>query len=243
MAPRYQTRRSQRKLARNSRRNFFITLVLIIFLLYAALMWILPTFINGLGLVKNYTTPKKEKITEASENSSLAPPILNIPFEATKTAEINIKGYGTPNSKVILFVDDEQKDTTDVSSDGSFEFKNVALSLGTNNIYGKSLDEEEKMSLPSKTIKIYYDDEEPTLTINEPEDGKTIQGGDKKIKIAGQTEENAQVFINDTQIIVNKDGNFSTELPLNEGENNFSIKAVDKAQNSKEDSRKVIYTP
>ncbi len=243
MPQRYSSRRQNSKLIRRSRRNFVITIFLVGFLLYAALAWVLPFFINGIGFVKSSISPSKKPATESPRDSSLAPPVLSIPFEATNTAQINIKGYGTSNSKVALFMDDDKKDVVDVESDGTFEFKNVLLVLGTNNVYCKSVDEKNQESKSSKTIKIIYDNEKPILKINEPEDGKKIQGGDKKIKISGNTEAGAQVFINDSQAIVDNAGNFSVDQSLNEGDNNFNIKSVDKANNAAEVSRKVTYQP
>lgn len=243
MAYRYRSRYKVRKLARKSKRNFVVTLFLIALLLYATLNWALPSLINGVGFVKNIIKPSMKVATETNLNSSLAPPVLNIPYEATNSAQIDIKGYGTPQSSVAIYLDDEKKDTVDVSSGGVFEFKDISLKLGTNNIYGKSIDEDNKESLPSKLIKIIYDNEKPLLNVKEPEDNKKIQGGDKKIKVAGSTEAGAQIFINESLIIVDQDGNFSSELPLNEGENNFNIKAVDKASNSTEVLRQVTYAP
>lgn len=172
----------------------------------------------------------------------MAPPIFNIPYEATNTAQINIQGYATPESKVKLFLDDEEKQTEKSSSDGSFTFQNIQLGLGVNNIYGKTLDENGQMSLPSKTIKVIFDNEKPLLEVSEPLDGKTIQG-ERKIKIAGKTEPKSQIYINGNQIIVDKEGNFSSERTLNDGENNFTIKAYDSSANFSEISRKVIFTP
>ncbi len=239
---RYRSRRSVRRLARKSRRNFVITLIIIVILLYSTATWILPSFINGLGLIKNIISPQKT-ITKLSENTAVAPPILNIPYEATNTAQIDIKGFSAPNSKVKLYLDDEPKETVNVSSDGSFIFTNINLSLGTNNIYGRTLDNQNKESLPSKTIKLIYDDEKPTLDINEPEDNRKIQGGDKKVKVAGKTEPSGKVYINNTQVIVDKDGNFSADQPLNDGDNDILIKAIDAANNSTEIQRRVNYTP
>lgn len=241
MAYGYRTRRSYKKLAKTSQRNFVITLILIAVLSYATVKWLLPYFVNGIGFVKDTINPAKK--VEDNLQSSLAPPVLNIPYEATNTSQINIKGYGTPNSKVAIFLDDAKVDTVEVSSDGSFEIINVQLVLGTNNIFGKSIDEKNQESFPSKLIKIIYDNEGPKLEVTEPEDGKKIQGGDKKVKIAGISEPNTKVYINDSLIIVDKDGNFSSEQTLNEGDNNFNIKALDQASNFTEISRKVIYQP
>ncbi len=211
--------------------------------MYIGLFWILPSLIGGVSFIKNFNKPTNKASADSNKTSTLAPPVINIPYEATNTAQINIKGYATPNSKVSLYLDDDKKDTVDVSSDGSFEFKDVSLSLGTNNIYGKSIDENNLESLPSKNLKVFFDDEKPALSINEPEDNKNIQGGDKKIKISGTTEAGVHVFINDTQVIVNGEGNFSQEFPLNDGDNTFNIKSTDAALNSTEVSRKVTYTP
>lgn len=242
MAYTYRSRRSARKLTQQSRRNFIITLTLIALLAYFTINWLLPFLVNGIGSVKKNLTPS-QKVKADILNSSLAPPVLNIPFEATNSAQINIKGYATADSKVSVFLDDQKIDTVDVSSDGSFEITNIQLVLGTNNIYGKSIDDNSQESPPSKLIKIIYDNEKPSLKINEPEDNKRIQGGDKKVKFSGNTEVGSHVFINDSQIIVDKDGNFSSDQSLNEGDNEFAIKAVDTASNTAELSRKVSYQP
>lgn len=244
----YRTR-SARRVARKSQRNFFYTLIIIGLLLYATIFWILPNLIGGIGFIKNIFKPAEETHSQISENASLAPPILNIPYEATATAQINIKGYGTPHSKVALYIDGAKIDTTEVSADGVFEITNVPLSLGTNNIYGKSIDpdkigvdENEKESLPSKTIKVIYDNEKPILEISDPEDGKTIQG-DKKVKVSGKTELQAQILINGSQVVIDKEGKFESIQPLNDGDNIFDIKAQDAAGNYTEISRRVIYQP
>jgi hypothetical protein len=243
MAKRYQSARATRKLAKKSRRNFFISLALIVFLFYAAFTWILPSLINGARLVKGLHPTPKPSVDNSPQNSSLAPPILSIPYEATNTAQIDIKGYATPHSKVSLYLDDAKIDTVDVSGDGSFGFSNLSLNLGINNIYGKSIDEQNQQSLPSKTFRITYANEKPALDINTPEDNKKIQGGDKKVTISGKTTPGDEVFINGSQVIVDKDGNFNSQQDINEGDNNFDIKAVDNATNTTDVQRKVTYSP
>lgn len=238
----YRTR-STRRYVKKSKRNFFVTVILVILIIFATIQWILPTFVNGVGLITGIFKDKEKTATNITESAQLAPPVLNIPYEATNTAEIDVKGYSTPGSRVKLFVDDSEFETIDVSSDGDFTFRKVSLSLGTNNIYAVSIDEKDRESLPSKTFKIVYDNEKPTLSVSEPEDGRNIQGGDRKVKISGKTEPESEIFINDSQVIVDKDGNFESVQSLNDGENVFNIKAVDSASNSTEIVRRVTYQP
>ncbi len=241
MSSRYKYR-SVKRYQSKSKRRFLATIIIIIFLFYVTFTWILPFLIGGLGFIKNFTNPSHKVVTPLDQ-TTLAPPVLNIPYEATNTAQIDIAGYGSPGAKVELFLDDDKKQTVDVEGDGIFKFSDVSLSLGTNNIYGKSVDEKNQESLPSKTLIIIFDNEKPTLNISEPEDNKEINGGDRKVKISGKTEVGASVYINGNQVIVDKDGTFTTTQDLNEGDNNFEIKSIDVANNSNEVSRKVVFHP
>ena len=230
-----------KRVAQRSKRNFIISLFLIMVFSYLALIWILPNFIGAIGSVKNFIHPTEKKVNPENLTTTIAPPVLNIPYEATNTAQINIQGYSSPNLKVKLFIDDEEIQTIDVSDDGSFTFQNIDLRIGTNNIYGKTLNED-KESLPSKTLKIIFDNEKPSLDISEPEDGKKAQG-ERKIKFAGKTEIGAKVYINGNQIIVDKDGNFSSDQSLNDGDNDFTVRVVDGVLNFNEISRRINFTP
>lgn len=233
--------RSAKRIAKKSKRNFFITIILITGLMYATLQWILPSVIGGVGLINSKIKPTK-KIVDTNFDS-LAPPVIDIPFEATNTAKINITGYAPPDSKVELLIDDSIKDTTTTKENGSFEFTDISLSLGINNISGKTVDEKGTESMSSKTLYIYYSNESPNLKVSDPEDNRTIQGGDKKITIKGKTDADIKIYVNETRIITNSDGNFSSEQPLNDGDNNFTIKAIDKAGNETSLLRKVTYNP
>lgn len=238
----YRTR-SARRISKKSRRNFFITIILIGFIIFATLNWILPTFIGGVGFVKETINPSQKQKSPLEGDPMLAAPVLNIPYEATGSSEIEIKGFTTPSSKVKLFIDDEEIKTVQTEEDGSFVFQNVSLNMGINNIYAKSVDDKDKESLPSKTFKITYDNDKPSLSISEPEDNKKIQGGDKKTKVSGSTEPGVKVLVNDSQVVVNADGNFSTEIQINEGDNTITIKSVDLAGNTTEIQRKVTFQP
>lgn len=230
--------RAAKKAAKKSKYNFLATIIIIFFLLFATINWILPNLISGLGFLRGRLTTQTPKKTTSS-SSSLAPPVLNIPYEATNSAQISIKGYSMPKTRVIILVDEKQAGETESLEDGSFEAKGISLNLGSNSILGKTK-EGNMDSLPSKTIKVFLDNEKPFLDIYEPGDNTEIHG-DKKIKVSGKTEKQAKIFINDQRLITNSDGAFSLDYPLNEGDNILTIKAEDSAQNLTEIQRRVIF--
>ena len=237
----YRTR-SARRMYRKTRHHFLATIIIITVLLFVTINWILPALINGLGFLRGLTSqPQKQEAI--SENTSLAPPILSIPFEATNSSQIDVSGFATAHSKVKIFVDEQLKSEVEAKDDGSFTAERIELSLGTNLIFGKTVDDQNQESLSSKAIKIILDNEKPTLIINEPEDNKKIQGGDKKVKVSGKTDVGAKILVNDNQIVVDKDGNFTNDLAINEGDNIVTVKAIDSATNTTEVQRKVTYTP
>jgi len=237
----YRTR-SARRVARNSKRNLFATIIICALILYGTLNFILPNLIGGVGFIKDFVRPSQKNAVNISDASSLAPPVLSVPYEATNTAQIDIKGFATSGSRVRIYINDEKQSEADADSDGTFVVKKISLNLGTNNIYGKTLDDKDRESLTSKTVRLIYDDEKPKLEVSSPTDNQVVHG-DKKIKATGQTEPEAKVFINDTQVILSSDGHFSSDYSLNDGDNNISIKAIDKASNSTEVARKVTFQP
>jgi len=232
--------RSTRRLAKKSKNNLIATIFISIVLLFVTVMWLLPALINGLGII-NQTVKPTTKQQAIGDNATQAPPVLNIPFQATNLSPIIIKGYATPGVEVKIYLDDSVISTIIAKDDGSFESEEISLNFGINNIYGKTVDSEGKESLASKTIKLDYDNEEPNLDLSEPADGSEIQSD--KVKVTGSTEPTAKVTINNIQIIVHSDGSFTTDFPINEGENNLNIKSTDIAGNTNEIDRRVTRKP
>lgn len=235
--------RSLRKLESKNRQRIIWSLVISIALIYFALNWGLQAFVGTLSLFSRDSLSKNKQITEETK---LTPPVLNIPFEATNTATISFTGYSMPQSIVEIYIDDEKKIQVDTRDDGSFEITNLELSLGINNIYGKTTNSEsneQSKSLPSKNIKVIYSNEKPKLELSEPEDGKTITGGDKKVKIAGSTDPDNIVTVNGQVVILNNAGQFGLNYDLNEGENTIIISSTNKVGSTTEIQRKVTYQP
>lgn len=232
---------SERRLARKSRNKLIFTLILAAGLLYVFLFWFLPTIIGSLSFLNKSST----KTNDLKDAAAIAPPVLNIPFEATNSSPIQIKGYSTANSKVEIYVDDELKSSIMTQEDGSFTSEDIELSLGKNNITGVTLDDQDHKSYPSKNIVVIFDNQKPKLEISEPQDNQEIVGGDKKVKLSGSTDpvDEAVVTINGSRIILDSNGGFSQMMNINEGDNNFNIKASDSAGNVTELDKKVTWKP
>jgi hypothetical protein len=231
--------RSLRKLEKKTRSRVVIAVIMVVLLGVFLINWGLPALIGALGSINNLKP--KPTVSKATTDEAVAPPVLNIPFEATNSAMLSLKGYTTADAKVEIYVDEEIKSTAQAEGNGSFS-TSVALSVGNNNIYGITVDGDKK-SLPSKTIRLLYSDEKPDLKLNEPPDNHEIKGGDKKVRVSGKTETQNSVTVNGSTVILNGDGGFLTELNINEGENVIKVMATNQFNNSTEIERKVKYSP
>lgn len=233
--------RSLRRLERRGNRNLIFSLILGLTLLYFLFSWGLPTLINSLSFFNKFK-PSLSKQTQIDENA-IAPPVLNIPFEATNTATIRISGYTQPTSLVEIYFDDQLKEILESGDNGKFESGSLSLSIGTNNIYGKTVDEKGNKSTPSKLIKLIYSNEKPKLELSEPPDNHQIKGGDKKLRVSGKTDPLSSVTVNGQTMIVTVEGNFSTEISLNDGENIITVAAISPIGNSTSLQRRVTFEP
>lgn len=232
--------RSVRSRERKAKRNIIITIIISIVLLYALITWGIPAIVGGASLV-NKIKPKPSS-GSVSNNAALAPPFLDIPFESTNSGSLRISGYAATDSEVEIYVDEQLKTTVKTKEDGSFLSDPIALFLGKNNIYGKTI-ENGQSSLASKTIELEYNNEKPTLEVTEPPDNHQINGGDRKVRVSGNTEPQNIVNINGVVVIVNGEGNFSMEVSLQDGDNTVNIVATSSFGNSTSLERKVNYSP
>lgn len=233
-----------KRIERKSKKNFLLTLIICGFLIFILFTWFIPTFINSLSFLNRFKETTKTS-RSVSENAFLAPPVLNIPYEATNTASIIVHGYTAPETSVEIYLNDELVSTTKSSSDGSFLSDQVDLDLGRNSISGKTIDAQGNKSYGSKPIIISYSNEKPKLEISNPQDNSETKGGDKKVAVSGKTNDDQEitVLINGNRAIVSSDGSFTQVIDINEGENNISITATDKAGNATEIKRKATYQP
>ncbi len=233
--------RSLRHSESKAKKRLLFNLGIIIVLIYVFFNWGLPFIIGSLSFLNK---PKSAVVTEDTKiDEAIAPPVLFIPFEATNSASIPISGYSTKLSKIEVYIDEELKAQTTTDAEGKFTTNPVQLNIGSNNIYALTINDSDKKSLPSKNIKVYYSNEKPTLEVTEPGDGAEIKGGDKKVKVAGKTDPNNSITVNGATVIVNSEGNFQTQININDGDNLIAIVASTNFGTTNQTERRVKYTP
>lgn len=233
-----------RKVEKKAKKRFYLTILISLVLLYLLFAWLLPTFIGSLSFL-NTLKPVPKKEIPVAESKVLPPPVLNIPFESTSSSKISITGYSTAETKVEIYLDDEIQTTVSTKEDGSFVSDLIILNLGTNNIYGKTVDNEGNKSLASKNTKVIYDNQKPKLDLDQPQDNQTITGGDKKVTVSGSVAptNTVSVTINGMRVILNTEGKFSQTIDLSEGDNNITVAATTQTDTNTQISRKVTYQP
>jgi hypothetical protein len=232
--------RSFRRRQDKNLRNIALTVVVVIAFGYFLVSWGLPMLVGGLSIFNKLKPVDK---TDSIPDTAIAPPVLNIPFDATNSASISITGYAQPNSKVQIYLNDNNITDTSTLADGSFSTTSIELSEGTNYIYGITNDADNQKSLPSKTIRLEYSSQKPNLEVEQPPDTHQIKGGDKKVRVSGKTDPDNILSINGTTVILNSDGSFSTDVPLNDGDNAITITSSNNIGNSTTITKTVNYSP
>lgn len=238
--------RSLRHSESKAKRRLIFTIGGILIASFVFFNWGLPFIIGQLSFLNKRDKPIDVNTLKIDE--AIAPPVLYIPYEATNSANLPISGYAAPLSKVEVYVDDEIKAQINTDSEGKFTTNPIALNLGTNNINAVTINDsnehsssKRKKSLPSKSIKLYFSNEKPKLEISEPGDGAEIKGGDKKVKVSGETDVNNSVTVNGATVIVDSEGKFQTVIALNDGDNTVTIIASNSFGNNNQIQRIIKY--
>jgi len=193
-----------------------------------AVLWFWGTsFINLLGFVAK---PEQSDQQQQTLNLPIEKPSINTLPDFTNSEKITVSGSTSPNQEVTLVSPNEVLKSQS-SENGDFTFKDVLLKKGVNLIkvfvldtYGNKLEE---------TTNITYDNTAPSLEITRPQDGQVFSVGTTSIVVAGATEEDTIVFINNLQVIINPNGHFKFNYPVNKNTSKLEIKATDKAGNVK----------
>lgn len=233
--------RLSRRLEKQSQKSLILSIVGIIFVLFALFKFGVPLLANFGLFIANF----KESGTITSQNklSFVAAPILNPLPTATNSATLAISGYANAENTIWLYVNGEPVSKNQVEKDGTFSIDSLKLSKGENEIFAKTVDKDNKESEASSNFTVIFKDTPPSLTIDSPSDGQSFAKDDKTAQVRGKTDSGVKITVNDFWAIADGDGNYSYQLPLKDGGNKIKIVAQDEAGNKTEKEIKVTYSP
>ncbi len=174
---------------------------------------------------------KNKSISSQTAATTLSTPILDEIPQATNSATLKISGYSSDGQKINVYKDGQKIADTAVSG-GRFEYDNISLSNGSNEIKVQAISNSGAKSDFSQVANVIFTNKEPQLSVTTPSDGQSFSG-DNHISVQGTTNANNQVFANGFLANVASDGKFSVPIPLVNGDNNVEVKALDDAGNTK----------
>jgi hypothetical protein len=207
-------------------------LVIFVFLIIG-----IPLLVNISAFLSTILSPKKTTVKK--NERYLQQPQLEIPYEATNSAQISVSGFGPVSTNIELFVNNKKVKTTE-DKDGAFSFSDVSLVLGDNELYAVARDKTTDQEIKSGILTVTFDNKKPTLTLENLNDGQQFELNNQ-ITIKGKMNEDGTVYLNDRFIMLNSDKTFSYDFELKDGDNEIKFKAVDKAGNFVEKKVKVNF--
>ena len=160
----------------------------------------------------------------------MPPVFLSLPT-ATKSAELRIEGYVEPGAEVEIFLNDVRLEQLESDDEGRFELEKVRLDEGENLFWALAIDVAGNKSEKSRMYAVLVDGEPPELVIDNPVDGEVIELATGTIKLVGKVGEAEKLTVNDRQIVLGSEGDFSSMYSLQEGDNELIFIAVDEAGN------------
>lgn len=230
--------RYERKLDKNSKLTIGLFLGGSIVLLGLFFYFGVPALFGLAGTISgmNKTTEK-----DSHEEVILNAPTLVRDFEATKSAEISVKGTADPGSKVELSRNTVSVGLATTQKDGTFLFEDIGLEKGKNEFVAKTISDKGNESDASEPYVVFFSTSGPKLEVSN-KDGDTIK--ESPYTFTGKVDPiTAEVTVNDRLAIVDSKGNFSYYLTLSNGDNKITVIAKDQADNETKQELTLKYEP
>jgi len=143
--------RLQEHLQRQAFKNILLILAGIIILIYFVATYGMQILINLSVRMDKYKT-SKEPVNNNQDLQYVPPPVLDPLPAATNKQTINVSGYTTTKQAINLYINGTFIQKTEANDDKSFNFNNIQLNQGSNDIQAKSLDQNNKESAYSNQV-------------------------------------------------------------------------------------------
>ncbi|HCQ30857.1 TPA: hypothetical protein DIU27_00540 [Candidatus Collierbacteria bacterium] len=229
MSGRYRT-------SKEKNRSRFYILLSVIFVI-VLLKWGIPFFI---GVVAGDGAPRQN--IDKDIIPPQAPTLSALP-EATNSASLLVEGYTEANASLDILINDKISLTDKAKDDGSFS-SIATMDADSNRVQVRATDESGNVSISE--VEIVLLDRKPVeISVSSPKDGTEFFGKNNQVvDIKGEVnKKDAQIIINSSFVVVEKEGVFVHRIQLQNGNNEIRVVASDKAGNSTEKVFSLVYTP
>ena len=158
------------------------------------------------------------------------PPRIILPFEATNSSKVDVKGLAEKNLMIELLKNDVSIGKVAANDVGEFSFSDISLDQGESVFTAIAINDSGVSSEPSKEVKLKFSDKKPTLSmLNPTEDSLKVSSSD--FDVIGQSDKGVSVTVNGSVAMVDENGKFKIKLQLNTGNNQVEIIVRDVAGN------------
>lgn len=179
--------------------------------------------------------------SDSMQTTIHVPPQLDPLPQATNSGRLVIRGRSTANGLIKIYVDAMENTSTRVKDDGTFESSPITLSEGDHTVWATVQYTDGTVSTTSNKMNIAIRRKAPKLDLTKPNNDETIRGENNLIVFEGKTEPGVDVRINGRFVIVQTDGTFSYEYPLQDGKQDIAVVATDVVGNSTTINRTITY--
>lgn len=167
-------------------------------------------------------------------------PRLILPFEATNSGRIEVKGLAEKNVLVELLKNDVSVGKVEANDVGEFAFGDILLDQGESVFSAVAISDKGDSSEPSKELRIVFDDQPPSLTMVNPSEAE-LKVDSADFDIVGISDEGVSVTINGRLAMVDDTGKFKLKYQLSSGKNDMEIIIKDQAGNETRKNITITY--
>jgi len=211
----------------DSKKKFFqslIRLFILCIILYVSVLYLGPLLA---GIISNLTNSG----SNVEVKKTVIAPSLQNPPTITNKDKISITGITSGNVSVELYINESSYGKLTSDNDGKFEFQDVQILKGKNNLYLIAKNKEGIESPKSKIYELDFDDQKPSIKQLNISNGQEIKNLNKNILIQGEISEPSNIEINGKKVFKVTDNKFEYLLGVEEGNVEIKIKITDKAGN------------
>lgn len=216
---------------------FFVCLLTVIFIFIFTIGFKL--LLASSVFIAQLTAKKNTQNTPSKETEMLGTIDIDNIALATNSSQIVISGNVLNFDELEFFVNGEKIKNINISTKDSFTEQIGDLKKGENEIYINAIAKEAKKEKQSKKYTVVYKNDKPKFEIKTPSDNSKVSKSE--LKIAGSTDKETYIRVNDAPVVVDVLGNFQTSIKLTQGENKIKVTASDIAENIEEKTITVTY--